>query len=236
MKKHLLLPLLLILAFSYVSAQEFFDKSDAFFKKHVSSGKVNYANIKASPSELNDLVSTIGSYSLSGKSSNEKLAFYINAYNILMIKSVVDKYPIAKPTDVPGLFDQKKHKVAGMSLTLSDIENKKLRPAYKDARLHFVLVCGAVSCPKLASYAFTPANVKSRMTSRTKLAVNDRTFIKVDDANKTVKVSEIFLWYKEDFGNSISGALTFINKYRSEPIPSDYKVETYTYNWKLNKK
>lgn len=225
----------LMLLFSMAQAS-FFTDADAFFKKHVTNGRVDYAAIKADPAELLDLVKQIGSYSLSGKSAADEKAFYINAYNVLMVASVVEKYPISKPTDVPGVFDSKKHTVAGSSLTLSDIENKKLRPKYKDARLHFALVCGAVSCPKLPSYAFMPAKLESQLDARTKLAMNDPTFIKVKTSDNKVLVSEIFTWYKEDFDREASSVIEYINKFRTQPIPADYKVSKYTYNWALNVK
>lgn len=235
MKKLLVTALSLFLLFNMAQAS-FFTEADAFFKKHVTNGRVDYENIKANPAELIGLVKQIGSYSPSGKSAAEQKAFYINAYNVLMIASVVEKYPISKPTDVPGVFDAKKHKVAGASLTLSDIENKKLRPTYKDARLHFALVCGAVSCPKLPSYAFMPSKLESQLDARTKLAMNDATFIKVKSGDNKVLISEIFTWYKEDFDREADNVLEYINKYRTQAIPADYKVGSYTYNWALNVK
>ena len=235
MKKMLTTAFCLLFLFSMAQAS-FFTDADAFFKKHVSNGRVDYPAIKADPAELINLVKQVGAYSLSGKSAATQKAFYINAYNILMIASVVEKYPVSKPTDINGVFDTKKHTVASASLTLSDIENKKLRPTYKDARLHFALVCGAVSCPKLPSFAFMPDKLESQLNARTKLAMNDPTFIKVKSGDNKVLISEIFTWYKEDFDREASNVIEYINKYRTQPIPADYKVGNYTYNWALNVK
>ena len=237
MKKLLSSFLALFFVLATVQAQSFFSDTDAFLKKHVDNyGMVDYPGIKASPGQLNKLVDQIKGYSVKGKTAAEAKAFYINAYNILMIKSVVDHYPISKPLDVPGMFDKIKHNVAGTSLTLSDIENKVLRVKYPDARLHFVLVCGAKSCPPLANYAFTPSNLESSLTARTKKAMNNKQFIRVDDANKKVAISKIFEWYKADFDKEAKSFIDFINKYKSTPIPTSYKVTTYEYNWALNLK
>ncbi len=238
MKKTFLNSLLLLLALTLASSLQasFFTDTDAFLKKNVSYGKVDYAGIKASPAELNSLVSQVASYAYSSKDKNTQKAFLINAYNILVIKNVVDHYPIAKPLDVPGFFDKTKFKVAGMSLTLSDIENKKIRPVFKDSRTHFALVCAAKSCPPLANYAFMPSKVDAQLDAITKKAMNNKYFMKVDAEKKTVRFSKIFEWYKEDFLAEADDVLAYVNKYRTTAIPSSYKQSFYTYNWALNEK
>lgn len=239
MKKTLSL-FLVLLTFSLLNAQgsaEFFSAANSFFKENVStSGGVYYASIKENPAELNKMVKMVEQFPFSSSNKTTQKAFLINAYNILVIKNVVDHYPIAKPLDVPGFFDQIKFNVAGMSLTLSDIENKKIRPVYKDARTHFVLVCAARSCPPIANYAFTPSNMESKLDARTKLAMDSKSFIRVDDAAKKVELSQIFEWYKEDFLAEAGSLLEYVNKYRTTPIPSSYKQSFYTYNWALNLK
>ena len=237
MKKQFLLIVALLLAGTFTQAQSsFFTNAQAFLSANISSGGVDYEGIKASPSALNELVAEIGSYSVSGKDAKTLKAFYLNAYNILVIKNVVDHYPIAKPLDVPGFFDAIKFKVAGSSLTLSDIENKKVRPEFKDPRVHFALVCAARSCPPIPSYAFTPSNVEAKLEALTKTAMNSKSFIKVDDVNKKVEFSQILDWYKEDFLADSKTILDYVNKYRTTPIPANYSTGFYTYNWALNKK
>jgi hypothetical protein len=237
MKK--LFPFVLMALFSFATVQAqtgFFTKADAFLKKNVSGGGVDYEGIKAAPAELDELVGMIGSYNVASADKNTQKAFYLNAYNILVIKNVVDHYPIAKPLDVTGFFDGIKFKIAGSSLTLSDIENKKIRPAFKDARVHFALVCAAKSCPPLANAAFQPSRVESQLENLTKKALDSKSFIKVSDENSTVGLSQILDWYKEDFLAEAKTILDYVNKYRTTPIPADYTQSFYTYNWALNVK
>lgn len=233
MKKTLLLLLPLLLLTLGVKA-DFFTDADAFLKKHVVSGQVDYEAIKAEPTELNALVKTIGSFTPGSGDAGK--AFWLNAYNILVIKNVVDHYPIAKPLDVPGFFDKVTFKIAGSTMTLSDIENKKVRPTYKDARVHFALVCAAKSCPPLMTGAFLPSKVESQLETLTKTAMNSKSFIKVNDATKTVEISQILDWYKDDFLAVTKTQLDYVNKYRTTPIPTTYKVGFYEYNWALNVK
>nr|HMS51343.1 hypothetical protein [Chitinophagales bacterium] len=67
---------------------------------------------------------------------------------------------------------------------------------------------------------------------QTRRAINDNSFIQVNTKAKTVAISKIFEWYASDFGTN---ALQYINQYRNNPIPADYKLSFYEYNWKLNK-
>lgn len=218
--------------FSTNAQNEFFDCTNSFFSEHVKSGKVDYATIAQDRTDLDKLVEMVATYT--SISAEKDLPFYLNAYNILVIKSVVDNYPIASPMDVPNFFDEITHNVDGQKLTLNGIENDVIRPTYGDARIHFALVCAAKGCPKLKSKAFTSSNYKIILAANTKAAMNDDTFTKVDDANKTIHLSKIFEWYKVDFGSSDLDLINFVNQYREKPIPEDYKVLYYEYDWSLN--
>jgi hypothetical protein len=209
----------------------FFKDADAFFSKHVSDSKIQYGVIKEAPKELTELTNFIASADVSSYSDAQLKAFYINSYNLLVIKTVVDNYPITQPLDVPGFFDLVKQKVAGKKTTLNNFEKKELLQKYGDPRLHFVLVCAAVSCPPIANFAYMPDKLEEQLETRTKEAMNDGVFIKVDDFAGTVQISQIFDWYASDFKPSAS---TFINKYKTTPLPTASKPTYYTYNWTLN--
>lgn len=212
----------------------FFRNADLFFKEHVSYGKVDYAAIKVVPNELNDLVSYMGQADLSNATSVEVKAFYINAYNITMIKSLVEKYPIVSPLDDAGIFTVEKHLIAGEQLTLEKIEKEKLLKPTGDERLHFVLVCGANGCPPLADFGYMPDKLELQILGQTRLALSDKNFVRVKDKDNTVEVSQIFNWYSKDFAATGKSTLAYINQFRSKPIPADYKVTYYQYDWSLN--
>lgn len=215
-----------------LSISLFFQEANDFFGKNVKNGKVNYAGIKSNPKQLNDLVEL--AMTSNPSSGNTYKAFYINTYNIMTIKGIVDAYPISSPLDVNGFFDAKKYNVAGEMLTLNDIENNKLRKQFNDARIHFVVVCGARSCPPIINQAYTASNVNSLMTRQAKSAVNADFFVKVDDTAKEVAVSMIMKWYKEDFVKDGQTEIDYLNKYRKIQIPTDYTLKYQEYNWKVN--
>ncbi|MDN5205561.1 DUF547 domain-containing protein [Fulvivirgaceae bacterium BMA10] len=214
----------------------FTNDADKFFAKHVANGLVDYETIKKNPAELNQLVKKIEGMSVGSASESQKKAFYINSYNLLVINGIVQNYPTKSPLDIGGFFDTKKRSIAGERLTLNDIENKKLRETTKDSRVHFVLVCAALGCPKITNFAYKPATLDAQLDRQTKLAINDPNFIRVKDNEKKVYISEIFKWYTADFTNESKTLLAYLNRFKNTKVPNDYKVDYYTYDWALNKK
>lgn len=212
----------------------FTQSAASFFKKYVDNGSVDYASIKKNGASIQSLYKSIGIISLKEQNDNTRKAFFINAYNLIVIHSIIEKYPVKSPMDIAGFFDKKTHLVAGEKLTLNALEKEKLLNIYKDPRFHFVLVCAAKSCPPLMSEAYIPDQVEKQLTERTKLTINNNEWLKISSSKKTAEVSKIFEWYSGDFTNNGITLLTWINNYRDIKIPSSYKVSYYEYDWALN--
>lgn len=212
--------------------QLLYDNLDQFLNKQVKNGLVDYDAITTNSTTLNSLIAKVASASINTSDLKDYQAFYINAYNLYVIQGIV-KYNLKSPLDKNGFFDKMKVTVAGEQLTLNDIENKKLRAVVKDARLHFVLVCGALGCPPLINKAYRPEILEQQLENQTIKAINNDQFIRVHK-NKVV-VSQIFEWYKVDFIANGSSVLKFISKYRKSPLPEKVKLSFYDYNWKVNK-
>ncbi len=236
MKRSTLIIILTLTLSSFVvksqTTANFFTKSDAFFSSYVASGKVNYKAINTTPAGLDELLNIASAMDLSNQSADTKKAFWINAYNLAVIKGVIDNYPIKSPLDKKGFFDKITYNLAGKKITLNDLENKMIRAIYNDARIHFVLVCGAIGCPPLINEAYLPESLDTQLERQTKAALNSANFIQVKKSK--VLISEIFKWYNEDFVNSDNDLIDFLNAYRNDPIPSDSKLGYYNYDWKLN--
>lgn len=211
----------------------FFSKADTFFKSYVSDGKVAYSEIHSNQDGLNELLMLAKNVSVSKSDANNYQAFWINIYNLSVIKGIINNYPIKSPLDKAGFFDKIKYGVGGKNITLNDIEHKLLRGQFNDARFHFVLVCGALGCPPLINKAYLPNTLDAQLEKQTELAINGG-FIKVNVKKKRVQGSEILKWYKEDFVQNGS-EIDFINTYRTEKIPSNYKLSYFPYNWNINK-
>ncbi len=213
--------------------QAFFQHADAFFSQNVENGLVNYAQVQSDQSTLQSLQQEIASINLSTADANTTQAFYINAYNILVIAQVVENYPLESPLAVPGFFDRTKYTVAGDELTLNDLEKDRLLKTYGDPRFHFALVCGALDCPPIIAEAYLPSTLDAQLQRQTRLALNDAEFVRVNDQG--VALSQIFEWYASDFGGNKASSIAFINSFRESPLP-DTKVSFYSYDWSLNEK
>ena len=214
--------------------ETFFSKADSFFKENVSDGKVAYSKIHSNQDNLDELMGLAERISILENDPKTFQAFWINGYNLSVIKGIIDNYPTKSPLDNSGFFDKTKYNLGGKSLTLNDIEHKLLRAKFKDARFHFVLVCGAVGCPPLISEAYIPNILEEQLERQTKTALNG-SFLKVNFKKKRIDGSEILKWYKEDFTMNGTSEIDFINKYRTEQIPNNFKLNYFPYNWNLNK-
>ncbi|GHC47299.1 DUF547 domain-containing protein [Ulvibacter litoralis] len=214
------------------SLTSFLDKADTFFATYVSEGNVAYDKIHKHPEDLLSILEIAKNTKVAASEAKQYQAFWINAYNLAVIKGIIDVYPTASPLDTKGFFDTKTYSLGGTEITLNDIENKKLRAVFKDPRFHFVLVCGAKGCPPLLSEAYTPSKVEAQLQHQTEIALNNPTFIKVTEGS--VAFSEIFKWYKEDFVGNGQTEIDFLNTYRNQKVPVTASVTYYPYNWKLN--
>ena len=209
----------------------FYDLADEFFSDVVQEGKVDYQYISENPQKLDKLVDYLAENSWT---EAEEKAYLINAYNILVIAKIVKHYPVNSPMEISGFFDDKDQNLNGKKVSLNQIENNYLRAGEVDERIHFVLVCAAVSCPPIIPNAYKPDSIDEQLETQTKKALNDPQFVYQSHADEAVYISEIFKWYQEDFGKSKDDVLKFINSYRDEPFNTDYKIQYYDYNWSLN--
>ncbi|MEM6378832.1 MAG: DUF547 domain-containing protein [Bacteroidota bacterium] len=201
--------------------------------KYVNSrGDVNYAGFKADKAKLQAYLDELSNNPpQSSWSRNEKMAFWINAYNAFTIKLIIDNYPVKSITNLKGgkPWDVKWVKIGAKTYSLNNIENDILRPQYKDARIHFAVNCAAESCPPLLNKAWTASQLNNYFEKQAKAFINNTSYNKIT-ASK-VQVSKIFDWYKEDFGNLID----YLNQYSNTKIKSNAKVEFLEYDWVLNK-
>ncbi|MDC1504384.1 DUF547 domain-containing protein [Winogradskyella sp.] len=229
----LYIALLVTLASGAQDLETFFSKTDTFLKAHVTNGKVAYARLHKAQSQLNELLTLAETITIDVTDAKNYQAFWINAYNIAVIKGIIDSYPLKSPLDHKGFFDKTTYYLGGKKTTLNFIENTLLRGNFNDARFHFALVCGAIGCPPLIAEVYLPNTLNTQLETQTKLALNGN-FLKVNANKQKVEVSEIMKWYNEDFTRNGMTEINFINRYRIEKIPDNYKLGYFTYNWNLN--
>jgi hypothetical protein len=165
-------------------------------------------------------------------SQEEKLAFYINAYNLLAIAVVEKHWPVQSIKDVGSLFwpvwKREAGVIAGKAVTLDEVEHQILR-TLGEPRVHFAIVCASVSCPDLRREVFRAATLDSQLHDQTQRFLNNAEK-GVQQSPEGVRISKIFSWFSEDFED---GVYEFIYQYRPE-LKDEVKGGYLPYNWQVN--
>ena len=233
MNKTIIYSLFFLLSFT-LKGQDRINNLNTFFNNYVYNGKVDYKSIKSDElANLDGLIKMTENAIKSNKIDQQK-ASYINLYNLLVIKQIVKSPTISSPNEIQGFFDKNKFEINGKKITLNNLENKIIRPLFKDARIHFALVCGAIGCPPIQKFAFQKEKLNEQLNKVTSEAINNPKFIKIEKNGRSAKISEIFKWYIDDFGGNSSEIIYFINKYLKDQKKIISSITYYPYNWSLN--
>lgn len=214
---------------------------DGLLRQHVVAGRVDYPALEARNAELDAYLASVAS-----APEPQKLGFYLNAYNALVIDALLAEPALpAKVTDIPGFFDGKKYTVAGRSLSLNELE-AHIRKTFADPRVHFVLNCGAVSCPRLFAVALPEddAELDRILRDATKRFLHEGGLV-VDHEAKQLRYSKIFEWYKDEFNAKEGSVEAFMRKWMTDAkqiqgldqgIAQGYAVTYLPYDWSVNRK
>ncbi len=217
-------------------AQSWTETYNRLLGKYSTSGGVKYAAWKGNAGDLQALqtvVDGIAKENVSAMSKTQQLAFYCNAYNAWILHEALKKYPTNSVKDTFfTFFTSKRITVAGQQTSFKALEDNVIRKM-GEPRIHFALNCASRSCPPLGRQAFTAGNLNGQFETLAKGYVNSDKGVRYNAANKTAELSKIFDWFKDDFGGA-AGALAFINKRRSTPLPADTKISYQDYDWGLN--
>ncbi|MFU8802681.1 MAG: DUF547 domain-containing protein, partial [Bradymonadaceae bacterium] len=180
-------------------------------------GQVAYAGwarATADREALKKYVDAVGRARVEGKSEASRLAFYINAYNAIVLNSVLEKWPVESVMKVDGFFTEEKHRVANREMTLDDLEhNKVIRVEFNEPRIHFVLVCAAKSCPRLLRNAMTEKNLEGHLNTAAREFIPAAT---TRQGNKVI-TSQLFNWFKVDFEKDAGSVAAYLAKYVDTP-------------------
>jgi hypothetical protein len=174
----------------------------------------------------------------------EQFAFWVDLYNELTVKVVLDHYPVTSIKEIgisPGLFSsgpwgKKLIAVEGEGLSLDDIEHRILRPIWRDPRIHYAVNCAAIGCPNLQSSAFTAANAEMLLEKAAHDYVNDPRGASIVSGKLTV--SSIYVWYQADFGGNGAGVIDHLKHYARPELAVALggidRISAHHYDWALN--
>lgn len=242
---------------------------DRILKAYTSDGLVSYAALKAEPKALESYLDSLGDVTEADYGAwnrDRQIAFWINAYNALTLKVILDHYPI-EPSfpatlrypknsirQIPGVWKAFKFLVMKRAMTLDDIEHETLRKRFHEPRVHMALVCAARGCPPLRAEAYAGAKLEEQLDDQARLFLKDPAKFRIDRDAGRVHLSSIFKWFGGDFmekyapaeafGGSHqaeSASLSFISRYldaedRRYLAAGKYKVAYLDYDWSLNER
>jgi uncharacterized protein DUF547 len=180
---------------------------DLALDTYVRDGLVSYRALRVDRSKLDAFVNSLASASVDSQPRNDQIAFWLNAYNALVLRTIVDQYPIPLRSQqypprsirqIPGAFERTPRHVAGKTMTLDQIEQTVL-PGFKDPRLFLALGRGALGSGRLLSEAFTGAELERQLSAVAAECISRAQCMQVDRGANTVKVSSIFSWREHDF-------------------------------------
>jgi hypothetical protein len=230
-------------------------------------GMVNYKQLKAHRMKLETFVrelSGLDPVTYAKWNSRDKIAFWINAYNGLTLKAIIDNYPIKSSffrsriypknsiRQISGVWDEKKFKVMGTERTLEQIEHEILRKQFKEPGIHVSLVCAAMGCPPLRNEPYLGSMLQEQFDDQAHRFLASQKKFQIDRKDAKVSLSPIFKWFAGDFVNKYapqknlrrhdkeeSAVLNFIASYLDKEqkdyvLSGEFKIKYLDYDWSLN--
>lgn len=216
---------------------------DALLKKHVNKeGWVNYEGFKEDRAELKKYLDLIQNNAPNDKtwSKEDRLAYWINAYNAFTIELILQYYPVESIKDIGSKiqipfvntpWDIKFIKIGGKEMDLNNIEHSILRKEFNEPRIHFAINCASYSCPVLRAEAYTGAKIDQQLKEQAISFVNDERRNKI--TSTSAQLSKLFDWYSGDFTKN-KNLKDFINQFAKVKIADKTKVSYIDYDWRLN--
>ena len=221
----------------------------ALLRDHVRNDLVDY-DAFAKSREFQGYLEALDRASLDSMSKDDRLAFWINAYNAYTIQLINKHHERESIRNInkflgvvrgKGPWKEDIVRAAGRTLTLDDVEHKIIRVEFKEPRIHMALVCAALSCPPLRTEAYEGSKLREQLGDQTRTFLRDRqTLNRLDLGNNIVHLSPIFDWYREDFGKTDAAILKFLAPYfegageRAAFAASRLQIEFTDYDWSLN--
>ena len=223
---------------------------DTFLKKYAMTGpngvnRLPYGRVSAADRRrLDAYIDGLSGIQIRIYRRSEQLAYWINLYNALTIRLILQRYPVESILDLNispgwlsvGPWGKKLLRVEGEEISLDDIEHRILRPIWRDNRVHYGVNCASVGCPNVAKSAYVGATVDKALTDAAIAYVNSGRGVNFDDGD--LYVSSIYKWFVADFGGNAAGVIAHLKKYAAPGIKAKLgkfsDVSGYQYDWSLN--
>ena len=228
-------------------------------------GRVDYTGLQQDPGDLDRAYAAIAATSPDGDperfpTTADRLAYWVNAYNAVVLRTVLQYYPIASVGDVKaplllrwidphaGFFVFQEAVYGGHTTNLYFVENHIVRRRFRDPRIHFALNCASRGCPRLPRRVFSADLLDEQLNAAAVEFFAEARNLRIDDATRTVHLSSILGWYASDFTGwyeaTHPGERGTLLKYAALYAPPetaarlrvvpDFDVHFVPYDWRLN--
>lgn len=211
--------------------------------------EINLFNYKAVSTAdktlLNQYLTNLQNINPLTHNKQQQKAYWINLYNALTVKLVLDHYPATSILWLGDTFfsigpwDDELATINNKAISLNDIEQNILRPIWKDPRIHYAINCASYGCPNLSTQAFTAKNIEQQLNTAATSFINHPRAVTV--SGEDLILSDIYSWYDEDFGNNENDLIEHLKLFAKPKLkqalitfqqnPEDID---YDYDWRLN--
>ncbi len=228
---------------------------------------VDYRELKAQREKLDafaDARDKLTSDTYEKWSEKDKIAFWLNAYNALTLKAIIDNYPIKSSffrsriypknsiRQIPGVWKKISFEVMGRKMTLGHIEDGILRVKFDEPRIHMAMVCAAMGCPPLRNEPYQGDKLDEQLDDQTRRFLGNSAKFKIDRGKNRLYLSSIFDWFAGDFVKKYgpkknigkhdkkeSAVLNFVASYLTDTqkdyvLTGKFKIKYLQYDWSLN--
>jgi hypothetical protein len=201
-------------------------------------GRIDFAAMKGDSRDLDLMVASLAATDPASAPAKyptpaDRIAFHLNAYNALAMYNVLHAGVL--PVDTATFFYFRELQLGGRWISLYAYENDVIRPLGEE-RVHFALNCMVRACPRLPRQPFTAAKLEQQLDDAAREFFAKTLHVRIDDAARTVWFSQILEFYTGDFLQKAPSLIEYANRYRTEKIPTDYKVQFTPYDWTLNQR
>jgi Protein of unknown function, DUF547 len=235
---------------------------DTVLDLNVRDGFVYYRALKSDRSRLDGYVASLATASIESAPREEQIAFWLNAYNAIVLHTVIDQYPITQRSreypaksirQIPGAFERLPHRVAGGTFTLDQIEQTVL-PKFHDPRVFLALGRGAIGSGRLRSEAYTAADLERQLADTAGECASRSTCVQIDQSRNVMEVSSVFSWRRDQWAEAYAdkapatfagrspierAVLAFVSPHlltaeRDFVAANQFKVAYLPFDWNLN--
>jgi hypothetical protein len=185
---------------------------DRLLDLYVRDGFVYYRALKSDRSRFDRYIASldVSPAAYGAWSREQKIAYWINAYNAFVLKTIIDNYPIRGGSkefpvnsvrQIPGAFEKLPHRAAGRTVTLDDID-KTVLAELKEPRALLALGRGSIGGGRLHSEAYAAARLDEQLKKVASECVTRKECVTIDTQG-TLSVTPLFGWREAQFTETL---------------------------------